>query len=163
MWCCPASVFICKHYFDRLFGLQRQKKVKVLSYAALLQSRDSIYFWKVPILGPLLFLVTATCKDQQPSDHWSNDTVRGKPTSSDKKKNCPTATLSTTGIICTDMRSRPATDYPIIETSQYCKGKKSLFFAEVHTRNIHIRCQQNVEFLTVKPVGTYSNHWVVKR
>jgi hypothetical protein len=31
--------------------------------------------------------------------------------------------------------------------------------SEIHTKHINTLCGQNVEFLTVKPGGTYSNHW----
>jgi hypothetical protein len=31
--------------------------------------------------------------------------------------------------------------------------------AEIHTKHINTLSGQNVEFLNVKPGGTYSNHW----
>jgi hypothetical protein len=30
--------------------------------------------------------------------------------------------------------------------------------SEIHTKHINTRCGQNVEFVNVKPGGTYSNH-----
>jgi len=35
--------------------------------------------------------------------------------------------------------------------------------SEIHTKNINTLCGQNVEFLNVKPGGTYSSHWTLKR
>ena len=32
--------------------------------------------------------------------------------------------------------------------------------SEIHTKHINTLCGQNVEFVNVKPGGTYSNHWV---
>ena len=32
---------------------------------------------------------------------------------------------------------------------------------EIHTKHINTLCRQNVEFLNVKPGGTYSDHWAV--
>ena len=32
--------------------------------------------------------------------------------------------------------------------------------SEIHTKHINTLCGQNVELLNVKPVGTYSDHWV---
>ena len=34
--------------------------------------------------------------------------------------------------------------------------------SEIHTKHISTLCGQNVQFCTVKPAGTYSNHWTVK-
>ena len=34
--------------------------------------------------------------------------------------------------------------------------------SEIHTEHIKTLCEQNVEFVVVKPGGTYSNHWAVK-
>jgi hypothetical protein len=31
--------------------------------------------------------------------------------------------------------------------------------SEIHTKHINTLCGQNVEFVNVKPGGTYSNHW----
>jgi hypothetical protein len=31
--------------------------------------------------------------------------------------------------------------------------------SHIHTKDINTLCGQNVEFVNVKPVGTYSNHW----
>ena len=32
-------------------------------------------------------------------------------------------------------------------------------FSQIHTKHINTLCGQNVEFVNVKPGGTYSNHW----
>jgi hypothetical protein len=34
--------------------------------------------------------------------------------------------------------------------------------SEIHTKHINTLCGQNVEFVIVKPGGTYSNHWALK-
>jgi hypothetical protein len=34
--------------------------------------------------------------------------------------------------------------------------------SEIHTKHINTLCGQNVEFVNVKPGGTYSNHWALK-
>ena len=34
--------------------------------------------------------------------------------------------------------------------------------SEIHTKHINVLCGQNVEFLSVKPDGTYSDHWALK-
>jgi hypothetical protein len=34
--------------------------------------------------------------------------------------------------------------------------------SEIHTKHINILCGQNLEFLDVKPGGTYSYHWALK-
>jgi hypothetical protein len=34
--------------------------------------------------------------------------------------------------------------------------------SEIHTKHINTLCGQNVEFVNVKPGGTYSNHWAFK-
>jgi hypothetical protein len=34
--------------------------------------------------------------------------------------------------------------------------------SQIHTKHINTLCGQNVEFLNVKPGGTYSNRWAVK-
>jgi hypothetical protein len=33
--------------------------------------------------------------------------------------------------------------------------------SEIHTKHINTLRGQNVEFVNVKPGGTYSNHWVL--
>jgi hypothetical protein len=33
---------------------------------------------------------------------------------------------------------------------------------QIHTKHINKLCGQNVEFVTVKPDGTYSDHWALK-
>jgi hypothetical protein len=33
--------------------------------------------------------------------------------------------------------------------------------SEIHTKHINTLCVQNVEFVNVKPGGTYSNHWAL--
>jgi hypothetical protein len=34
--------------------------------------------------------------------------------------------------------------------------------SEIHTKHINTLCGQNVEFVNVKPGGTYSDHWALK-
>jgi hypothetical protein len=34
-------------------------------------------------------------------------------------------------------------------------------YSQMHTKHINTLCGQNVEFLHVKPGGTYSNHWAL--
>jgi hypothetical protein len=34
--------------------------------------------------------------------------------------------------------------------------------SEIHTKDTNTLCGQNVEFVIVKPAGTYSNHWALK-
>ena len=34
--------------------------------------------------------------------------------------------------------------------------------SEIHTKHINTVCGQNVEFVNVKPGGTYSDHWALK-
>ena len=34
--------------------------------------------------------------------------------------------------------------------------------SEIHTKHINTLCGQNVEFVSVKPGGTYSSHWAFK-
>jgi hypothetical protein len=34
--------------------------------------------------------------------------------------------------------------------------------SEIHTKQINTLCGQNVEFVNVKPGGTYTNQWAVK-
>jgi hypothetical protein len=34
--------------------------------------------------------------------------------------------------------------------------------SEIHTKHINTLCGQNVEFVNVKPGGTYSNYWALK-
>jgi len=33
--------------------------------------------------------------------------------------------------------------------------------SEIHTKHINTLCGQNVEWLNVKPGGTYSDHWAL--
>jgi hypothetical protein len=35
-------------------------------------------------------------------------------------------------------------------------------YSEIHTKHINTLCGQNVEFVNVKPGGTYSNHWALE-
>jgi hypothetical protein len=35
--------------------------------------------------------------------------------------------------------------------------------SQIHTKYINTLCGQKVKLLNVKPGGTYSNHWAVKR
>jgi hypothetical protein len=39
---------------------------------------------------------------------------------------------------------------------------REIMTSEIHTKNIYTLCEQNVEFMNVKPGGTYSNHWTLK-
>jgi len=34
--------------------------------------------------------------------------------------------------------------------------------SKIHTKHINKLCGQNIEFLNVKPGGTYSDHWALK-
>jgi hypothetical protein len=34
--------------------------------------------------------------------------------------------------------------------------------SEIHTKHIKTLCGQKVEFVNVKPGGTYSNHWALQ-
>jgi len=34
--------------------------------------------------------------------------------------------------------------------------------SQIHTKHINKLCEQNVEFVYIKPGGTYSDHWVLK-
>jgi hypothetical protein len=33
--------------------------------------------------------------------------------------------------------------------------------SEIHTKHVNTLCGQNVEFVNVKPGGTYSSHWAL--
>jgi hypothetical protein len=33
--------------------------------------------------------------------------------------------------------------------------------SEIHTKHINTLCEQNLEFVSVKRGGTYSNHWAL--
>ena len=35
--------------------------------------------------------------------------------------------------------------------------------SQIHTKHINTLCGQNTELLNVKPAGTYSYHWALKR
>jgi hypothetical protein len=35
--------------------------------------------------------------------------------------------------------------------------------SEIHTKHINTLCGQNVELVDVKPGGTYTNHWALKK
>jgi hypothetical protein len=35
-------------------------------------------------------------------------------------------------------------------------------YSEIHTKNINKLCGQNVEFMIVKPGGTYIDHWALE-
>jgi hypothetical protein len=34
--------------------------------------------------------------------------------------------------------------------------------SEIHTKHINTLCGQNVEFVNIKPAGTWSYHWALK-
>jgi hypothetical protein len=40
---------------------------------------------------------------------------------------------------------------------------KDAVCSEIYTKHINTLCGQNVEFVNVKPVGTYSDHWASER
>jgi hypothetical protein len=50
-----------------------------------------------------------------------------------------------------------------METNQLMsyRAKVTVCF-EINTNHINTMCGQNVEFVNVKPGGTYSNHWALK-
>jgi hypothetical protein len=51
----------------------------------------------------------------------------------------------------------------VIKTSQLMLYREIIaVFSEIHTKHINTLCGQKVEFVNVKPGGTYSNHIVVK-
>jgi len=35
-------------------------------------------------------------------------------------------------------------------------------YSQIDTKHVNTLCGQNVEFVNVKPGGTYSNHWALK-
>ena len=37
-----------------------------------------------------------------------------------------------------------------------------VIYSQMNTKHINTLCGQNVEFLNIKPGGTYSNHWALK-
>jgi hypothetical protein len=50
----------------------------------------------------------------------------------------------------------------VMKTSQLMLYREIMAVCfEIHTKHINTVCGQNVELLTVKPDGTYSDHWVV--
>jgi len=34
--------------------------------------------------------------------------------------------------------------------------------SEIHTKHINTLCGQNVEYVSVNPAGTYSDHWALE-
>ena len=51
----------------------------------------------------------------------------------------------------------------VIKTSQLLWHREIIAVcSQVHTKHINTLCGQNVEFVNVKPGGTYSNHWTLK-
>jgi len=49
-----------------------------------------------------------------------------------------------------------------IKTSQLMMYREIIAVcSQIHTKYINALCGQNVEFLNVKPGGTYSDHWAV--
>jgi hypothetical protein len=42
-----------------------------------------------------------------------------------------------------------------------CRGIIAIC-SEIHTKHTNTLCGQNVEFVDVKPGGTYSNHWALE-
>jgi len=52
---------------------------------------------------------------------------------------------------------------PLIKTNQLMFYREIITVcSEIHTKDINTVCGQNVEFLNVKPCGTYSDHWPLK-
>jgi len=51
----------------------------------------------------------------------------------------------------------------IIETSHLMVYREIIAVcSEIYAKYINALCEQKVEFLNVKPGGTYSNHWALK-
>jgi len=51
----------------------------------------------------------------------------------------------------------------VIKTSQLMLYREIIAVcSQIHTKHINTLCGQNVEFLTVKPGGTYSDHWALE-
>jgi len=52
----------------------------------------------------------------------------------------------------------------IIEASHLMLYREIIaVFSEIHIKPINTPCEQNLEFVNVKPGGTYSNQWALKR
>ena len=52
------------------------------------------------------------------------------------------------------------TPSPLQKTSQLMLYREIIAVcSEIHTRHANKLCGQNVVFVTIKPVGTYCNHW----
>jgi hypothetical protein len=50
----------------------------------------------------------------------------------------------------------------VIKTSQLVLYREIIAVcSEIHTKHINTLCGQNVEFVNVKPGGTYSNRWAL--
>jgi len=51
----------------------------------------------------------------------------------------------------------------VIKTSQLMLCREIIAVCpEIHTKHINTLCGQNVEFMNVKPGGTYSYHWALE-
>jgi hypothetical protein len=52
----------------------------------------------------------------------------------------------------------------VIKTSQLMLYREIIAVcSEIHTKHINTPCGQNVEFVNVKPGGTYSYYWALKK
>ena len=72
-----------------------------------------------------------------------------------------------TGAICVlrPIKSVPRSKHyvSVIKTSQLVLYREIIAVcSEVHTKLINTLCGQNVEFVNVKPGGSYSDHWALK-
>ena len=41
-------------------------------------------------------------------------------------------------------------------------SEKIVLCSQAHTKHINTLCGQNLEFMSVEPGGTYSNHWALQ-
>jgi hypothetical protein len=94
--------------------------------------------------------------------HWCNDTDRGKPKY--WEKSCPSATLSTTNLICTVLRSKPDLHGQTPPTNRLSQGHGQLkaeitleyiyifsSYRAVNTlRLIYVKCTYNVTLPRVR-------------
>jgi len=66
--------------------------------------------------------------------------------------------------LCIKIHSVPRSKHTVsfIKTSQLMLYREIIAVcSEIHAEHINTVCGQNVEFLIVKPGGTYSNHWAL--
>jgi len=51
----------------------------------------------------------------------------------------------------------------VIKTSQFVLYREiRAVCSQIHTKYVNTLCEQNVEFVNVKPGGIHSNHWALK-